>query len=64
MEHLQTVCQHHYLLWDLKAENYWRENSDKFDVIFLTDDNKQYVTEGIYKDYSSDNKVIKITKDK
>lgn len=47
-----------------KAENYWRENSDKFDVIFLTDDNKQYVTEGIYKDYSSDNKVIKITKDK
>ena len=47
-----------------KGENYWRENSDKFDVIFLTDDNKQYVTEGIYKDYSSDNKVIKITKDK
>ena len=45
-----------------KATDYWRENSDKFDAIFLTSDNKQYATEGIYDNYSSDYTVEKIKK--
>ncbi|MBD9055336.1 MAG: FAD:protein FMN transferase [Eubacterium ventriosum] len=46
-----------------KAEKYWRTNSDKFDAILLTNDNKQYVTEGIYSDYSTDYPVEKIKKE-
>ena len=46
-----------------KAKEYWRANSDKFDVILLTNDNKQYVTEGIYSDYSTDYPVEKIKKE-
>ena len=55
MELWQTDYQHHYLLW--------RANSDKFDAILLTNDNKQYVTEGIYSDYSTDYPVEKIKKE-
>ena len=43
-----------------KAKEYWRANSDKFDAILLTNDNKQYVTEGIYSDYSTDYPVEKM----
>lgn len=46
-----------------KAKEYWRANSDKFDAILLTNDNKQYVTEGIYSDYSTDYPVEKIKKE-
>lgn len=46
-----------------KAKEYWRTNSDKFDAILLTNDNKQYVTEGIYSDYSTDYPVEKIKKE-
>lgn len=46
-----------------KAKEYWRANSDKFDTILLTNDNKQYVTEGIYSDYSTDYPVEKIKKE-
>lgn len=46
-----------------KAKKYWRANSDKFDAILLTNDNKQYVTEGIYSDYSTDYPVEKIKKE-
>lgn len=46
-----------------KAKEYWRVNSDKFDAILLTNDNKQYVTEGIYSDYSTDYPVEKIKKE-
>ena len=33
------------------------ENSDKFDVILLTDDDQLYVSEGIADDFQSDYKV-------
>lgn len=46
-----------------KAKKYWRANSDKFDAILLTNDNRQYVTEGIYSDYSTDYPVEKIKKE-
>ena len=46
-----------------KAKEYWKANSDKFDAILLTNDNKQYVTEGIYSDYSTDYPVEKIKKE-
>lgn len=46
-----------------KAKEYWRANSDKFDAILLTNDNKQYVTEGIYSDYSTDYPIEKIKKE-
>ena len=46
-----------------KAKEYWRANSDKIDAKLLTNDNKQYVTEGIYSDYSTDYPVEKIKKE-
>lgn len=64
MELWQTDYQHHYLIMGIdKAKEYWRANSDKFDAILLTNDNKQYVTEGIYSDYSTDYPVEKIKKE-
>ena len=46
-----------------KAKEYWQKNSQKFDAILLTNDNKQYVTEGIYNDYSTDYPVEEIKKE-
>lgn len=46
-----------------KAGEYWKKNSDKFDAILVTNDNKQYVTEGIYNDYSTDYSVEVIKKE-
>lgn len=37
-----------------KAEAFWKKNSDKFDTILLTDDNKLYVSEGIADKFESD----------
>ncbi len=36
------------------ASDFWRENSDLFDAIFLTDDGTIYVTEGLEDTFSSD----------
>lgn len=32
----------------------WQNSGDKFDMILLTNENKQYLTDGIYSNYSSD----------
>jgi thiamine biosynthesis lipoprotein len=37
-----------------KASEFWKENSDKFDAILLTDDGELYVTEGISDEFTSD----------
>lgn len=37
-----------------KACEFWKSNSDKFDFVLLTDDDKMYVSEGIADNYSSD----------
>lgn len=37
-----------------KAETFWSDNSDKFDAILLTDEDKLYVTEGIAGSFDSD----------
>lgn len=37
-----------------KATDYWRENSDQFDAILMTDDGDIYVTEGIEEQFFSD----------
>ena len=44
-----------------KAIEFWKENSDKFDMILYTNDEKLYVSSGISNDFSSDfeYKVIK-----
>jgi thiamine biosynthesis lipoprotein len=34
-----------------KAEEYWRSHREAFDVIFLTEDLKLHVTEGIAEDF-------------
>lgn len=43
-----------FIMGKEKAEAYWREHRDEFDVILLTDDGKLYVSEGIAKQFSSD----------
>ena len=37
-----------------KACDFWKEHSDKFDMILMTDDNELYVSEGIADVFSSD----------
>ncbi len=37
-----------------KAIEYWRKNSDKFDMILETDDKKIIITKGIEKDFTSE----------
>lgn len=32
----------------------WQNSGDKFDMILLTNENKRYLTDGIYSNYSSD----------
>lgn len=32
----------------------WQNSGDEFDMILLTNENKQYLTDGIYSNYSSD----------
>lgn len=43
-----------FIMGKEKAEAYWREHRDEFDVILLTDDGKLYISEGIEKQFSSD----------
>ncbi len=40
-----------------QAEKYWKEHSDEFDMILMTDDRKLYVTEGIEGDFQTDSEV-------
>lgn len=40
-----------------QAEEYWKEYSDKFDMILMTDDRELYITEGIVDDFETDNRV-------
>ena len=52
-----------FIIGIVKAKEYLMANIDKLDAILLTNDNKQYVTEGIYSDYSTDYPVEKIKKE-
>ena len=36
-----------------QAKQFWRENSDLFDAIFMTEENQLYVTEGIVDSFST-----------
>ena len=44
----------------LTATEYWRNHSDEFDMILMTDDREIYVTEGIADSFESemDTKII------
>lgn len=45
-----------YVMGPEKAEEYWRNHSDEFEMIMMTDDDRMYVTEGIADEYQSDYK--------
>ena len=45
-----------------KSIDFWRNNSEKFDAIFYTNNNELYVTENLIDNFSSDNKFIEIKK--
>ena len=53
-----------YVMGLEKAEQYWREHSEEFDAILLTEGNELYVTEGITEDFSSDQEFHVIMKEK
>lgn len=43
-----------FIMGQEKACDFWKEHSDKFDMILMTDDNELYVSEGIADAFSSD----------
>ena len=47
-----------------RAIEYWRENSDSFDVILLSDNGDLYVSEGIKESFTSDYNVEIITRER
>lgn len=53
-----------YIMGLEKAEEFWREHSEEFDAILLTEENELYVTEGIAEDFTSDLDVKVIEKEK
>ncbi len=44
-----------YVMGPQKAIAYWKEHSDDFDFVLMTDDDKMYVSEGLEDRFSSDN---------
>lgn len=48
---LSTAC---FIMGLEKASDYWRESSETFDIIFMTEDNEIYVTEGLEETFTTD----------
>lgn len=53
-----------YVMGKEKAIEFWRENSDEFQIILFTKDEGLYVSEGLKKDFSSDLYDIQIISEK
>lgn len=51
-----------YVMGAGEASDYWRENSEKFDMVLIDNEGKIYVSEGIKNDFSSDYKYEIISK--
>ena len=51
-----------YIMGREKAEIYWKNSEDEFEVIMLTDDGELYVTEGISDHFTSDYEVHVVKK--
>lgn len=43
-----------------KSIDFWRNNSEKFDAVFYTNNNELYVTENLIDNFSSENKFIEL----
>ncbi len=43
-----------FIMGKEEASNFWKEHSDEFDMILMTDDNELYISEGIADKFSSD----------
>lgn len=52
-----------YVMGLEKAEQYWREHSEEFDAILMTEDQDIYITEGIADNFTSEMTVYKIGKE-
>ncbi len=48
---LSTAC---FVMGKERALDFWRKNSDKFDMVLMDDNRKIFVTEGIAKDFTSE----------
>ena len=53
-----------YVMGLEKAEKFWKEHWEEFDAILMTEDHVLYVTEGIADDFTSDQEVNVIKKEK
>jgi len=42
-----------FIMGKEKATNFWKDNSDLFDVVFITDNNEIFITEGIKDNYTA-----------
>lgn len=46
-----------FIMGKEKAEEYWRKHAKEFEVIFVTEDERIYLSEGLKEDFESDYKV-------
>lgn len=51
-----------YVMGLEKAEQFWKDNSDEFDMILMTEDGKVFITEGIEDRFSTEYSLSVITK--